>query len=615
MKTYHDMFRPAYEIPAAAAWALGGTALIASCAIGSMPIDWALFGVACFAFAGRRWAQAADLFRFRLSLSGYRVEEITVAELMERSKQMSDAKKLYIGNGFEWDQREAEISKHLLRRGKANIPPLPTWLPKPLVEAMKPLGWKPVDDSKIGVPWIHGINPNEHQIGAGFETLTGHTLVAGTTRAGKTKFYEMLLTQLVHMRKTIIFVDPKGDKDIEDRLRAECARTGRRFYYFHPAHPSRSIRLSILANWNNISDLASRISEQVDANGSFQAFAWKTLYGIIRGELMDGRNPTIRSVKRWAQVGVEELLASILRKWFHTHAGQTWEQDAKAFVDPKSPSPLLAWISLYTKTCQDKEIPFDETIDALCAMVKHSKEHYSKMIQVLEPLLEMLGSEEVGRMLSPDPTDVFDERDIMDTRKIIAEGAVLYVGLDSLSNTTIGSAIGSIILADLASVCGAIYNFEGKNDVHLFVDEASEALNAQLIQILNKGGGAGMQCYIATQTISDFIARMGSKDKAMQVLGNLNNVITLRLKDYETAKWIAQSFGQTGFRDESRSVNSGRNSTSHPTDFSGSGGRSMTVKDIALVSEDLLTRLPPMNYFAFIGGSWLYKGRVPIISR
>ncbi|BBA45591.1 TPA: conjugative transfer system coupling protein TraD [Burkholderia cepacia] len=615
MKTYHDMFRPAYEIPAAVAWCAGGAVLIISWVFGPMPLEWAAFGVLFFFLAGQRWLQAADLFRFRLSLSGYRVEEITVDELMERSREMSSASKLYIGNGFEWDQEQAEISKHLLRRGKANIPPLPNWLPNRIVESMKPAGWKPVDDSKIGVPWIHGINPDEHPIGAGMETLTGHTLVTGTTRAGKTKFYEMLLTQLVHMGKTIIFVDPKGDKDIENRLRDECARTGRRFYYFHPAHPSRSIRLSILANWNNISDLASRIAEQVDANGSFQAFAWKTLYGIIRGELMDGRNPTIRSVKRWAQVGVEDLLESILRKWFHEHASSTWEQDAKSHANKNDPSAILAWISLYTRICQDQEIPFDETIDALCAMVKHSKEHYSKMIQVLEPLLEMLGSEEVGRMLSPDPTDVFDERDIMDTRKIIAEGAVLYVGLDSLSNTTIGSAIGSIILADLASVCGAIYNFEGKNDVHLFVDEASEALNAQLIQILNKGGGAGMQCYIATQTISDFIARMGSRDKAMQVLGNLNNVITLRLKDYETAKWVAQSFGQTGFREESRSVNSGRNSTSHPTDFSGSGSRSMSVKDIALVSEDLLTRLPPMNYFAFIGGSWLYKGRVPIISR
>ncbi|KAF7963363.1 hypothetical protein AWV80_10565 [Cupriavidus sp. UYMU48A] len=170
MKTYHDMFRPAYEIPAAAAWVFGGTTLLASCAFGPMPIDWALSGLACFAFAGKRWNQAADLFRFRLSLSGYRVEEITVNELMARSKQMSDAKKLYIGNGFEWDQQEAEISKHLLRRGKANIPPLPNWLPRTLVEAMKPVGWKPVDDSMIGVPWIHGISRDEYAIGAGFET-------------------------------------------------------------------------------------------------------------------------------------------------------------------------------------------------------------------------------------------------------------------------------------------------------------------------------------------------------------------------------------------------------------------------------------------------------------
>ncbi|MCQ4437656.1 hypothetical protein NO135_21910, partial [Clostridioides difficile] len=93
-----------------------------------------------------------------------------------------------------------------------------------------------------------------------------------------------------------------------------------------------------------------------------------------------------------AQVGVEDLLESILRKWFHEHASSTWEQAAKSHANKNDPSAILAWISLYTRICQDKEIPFDETIDALCAMVKHSKEHYSKMIQVLEPLLEMLGS-------------------------------------------------------------------------------------------------------------------------------------------------------------------------------------------------------------------------------
>ncbi|WP_321935245.1 conjugative transfer system coupling protein TraD [Paraburkholderia sp. J8-2] len=616
MRTYHDMFRPAYEAPAAVGWTLGALVVIGAATVGPVPLLWGLLAIPFLVFAFLRARQAEGLFRFRLSLSGYRIEEISVATLLQRAKLMFDERKLYIGNGFEWGQRQTEVAIHLMRRDQSDIPEVPGWIPKRLVERMKPKGWKsPEEVDMIGVPWIHGIEPEETTLGAGFGTLEGHTLVAGTTRAGKTKFYEMLLTVLVYMRKTIIFIDPKGDKDIENRLRNECKKLGRKFLFFHPAHPTKSIRLSILANWNNMSDLASRVSEQLDATGSFEAFAWKTLYGIIRGELKDGRQPTIRSIKRWTQVGVEGLLSSILKKWFIEHGITTWEVDAKALGAPKDADPVIPMIALYQKVGQEKGIQFDETIDALTAMVKHSKEHYSKMIQVLEPLLEMLGSEEVGRMLSPDATDVFDEREIYDTGKIIAEGAVLYVGLDSLSNATIGSAIGSIILADIASVCGRIYNFEGKNDVHLFVDEAAEAINNQLIQILNKGGGAGMKCYIATQTISDFVARMESNPKAMQALGNLNNIISLRLKDVDTAKWISASFGSTGFRDESRSVSSGRSSTANPTDFSGSGSRSMSVKDVPFVKEDLLLRLPPMNYFAFIGGSRLYKGRVPIIKQ
>jgi len=370
-----------------------------------------------------------------------------------------------------------------------------------------------------------------------------------------------------------------------------------------------------LANWNSISDIATRLSQQVDADGSFQAFAWKTLYVIMRGELALGQKSTIRSVKRYAQLGVEPLLESILAKWFikHSPRGANWDQDLSEYVDGRDPHRVHAMIRMYSKLAHDLQTPVDETIDGLCAMVKHSKEHYSKMIQVLEPILEMLGSDEIGKMLSPDPTDIRDTRPIYDTRKIIEENAVLYVGLDSLSNTTIGSAIGSIILADLASVCGAIYNFEKKNDVYLLVDEAAEALNDQLIQILNKGGGAGMKCFIATQTISDFVARMGSADKAKMVLGNLNNVISLRLKDYETAEFIAKSFGKTGFRNQSESIGTGSGSVAHPTEFSGNSGRSVSTIDVPLVSPDLLTRLPPLNFIAFIGGNSVYKGRFPIV--
>jgi len=47
----------------------------------------------------------------------------------------------------------------------------------------------------------------------------------------------------------------------------------------------------------------------------------------------------------------------------------------------------------------------------------------------------------------------------------------LYVGLDSLSDSIVSSAIGSIVLADFASVAGMIYNSGIKpGRISMFVD-------------------------------------------------------------------------------------------------------------------------------------------------
>lgn len=68
---------------------------------------------------------------------------------------------------------------------------------------------------------------------------------------------------------------------------------------------------------------------------------------------------------------------------------------------------------------------------------------------------------------------------------------VLYVGLDSLADATVGSAIGSVLLADLAAVAGDRYNYgiHSLKPVNLFIDEAAEVINQPTIQLMNKGGG------------------------------------------------------------------------------------------------------------------------------
>jgi len=622
------MFRPNYDFIGVIVWFYAVFAIL----IGRPPY-WQIWVLLALAMLVHRAFASAMLLRFRLSISSFRVAKLNLKQILKNSQECLEKDSLWLGDGFRWTQKHAEIAAHIMSRNPEEMKTLPEWLPKavstPIVKYLGPPHSVLVDE--IGVPWIHGINPEESQIPLPLKSLPGHTLILGTTRAGKTRLYELVCTEVIHMGKVMVIIDPKGDKDWENRLRKECENTGRKFLYFHPAHPSKSIRLNPLANWSTVSSVATRISQLVDADGSFAAFAWKTLSRVMRALVAEGEKPTIRMVKQYTQAGIEELLTSLLKKFFLARLGANWDAELNAFKPTdaanqrggkstsNSKDPKTDWmIAKFRKEfLGEKETGSDfeiiDTIGSLISMHEHSREHFSKMIQVLEPILEMLGTGEVGAMLSPDPTDLHDKREIYTTKQVIEEGAVLYVGTDSLADKTIGAAIGSIILADFASVAGDMYNCGFQKDIYLFADEAAEVINDQLIQLLNKGGGAGFKIFLATQTEADLITKLGSQEKARQAIGNMNNVICLRLKDFTTAKWIAESFGKTMIRHQEESHSSASDSSASATDFKGTVSRSLKTTEVPLVSPDLLTRLPPLQYYAFLAGGMLYKGRLPLI--
>ena len=185
-------------------------------------------------------------------------------------------------------------------------------------------------------------------------------------------------------------------------------------------------------------------------------------------------------------------------------------------------------------------------LEGLLSMFEHDRTHYSKMVASLMPVLNMLTSSELGPLLSPIANDVDDSRLITDSGRIINNAQVAYIGLDSLTDAMVGSAIGSLLLSDLTAVAGDRYNYGVENrPVNIFIDEAAEVVNDPFIQLLNKGRGAKMRCVIATQTFSDFAARTGSEAKARQVLGNINNLIALRVMDAETQQYITDNLPKT----------------------------------------------------------------------
>jgi conjugal transfer pilus assembly protein TraD len=612
MRSYQDMFRPNYEMAATTGWGLGTIAL----AILQPPM-WVPAVVGAVGMGVWRWNQAMGLYRFRLSISIFRADMMDVSSLVRVTQSMLKKQDLWLGRGFVWSQKHAEIARHILVRNADELPTIPSWFPSRAIQWLAPKNQSIIreDEGKIGVPWIHGIGADEERdIPFPLESLTGHTAISGTTRTGKTRFYEMLTTEIIHTQTgaALICIDPKGDKDWKRRLEWESRRSGRKFLLFDPADPDNSIRLNPLTNWNNLSEPATRIGQLIDADGSFAAFAWKTLYRVMRGMVADGQRPDIKRTKRYVEMGVDGLLDRLLTKLFDAHEGVgNWRHLlSKQGAGKLTEVEMMA--NKYASEYMEAGLG-DEAIDGLVAMVRHSKEHYSKMVQVLEPILEMLGSGEIGDMLSPDPLDHNDQRPIYDMKRIIDEKAVLYMALDSLSDKIVGSAIASIALADIASSTGAAYNFGEKTNVYLMIDEAAEVINDQTIQILNKGGGAGVKGFLAFQATADMEARFGGKAKALMALANLNNVITFRLKDPQSAQWISEMFPNTIIRSESASYSSGSDSSSAFTEFKGSVSRNLKETDAPLVPVDLLIKLPPLNFFAFIAAQKVWKGRVPLL--
>jgi conjugal transfer pilus assembly protein TraD len=235
------------------------------------------------------------------------------------------------------------------------------------------------------------------------------------------------------------------------------------------------------------------------------------------------------------------------------------------------------------------------------------------MVASLMPVLAMLTAGELGPLLSPVADDPDDRRRLTSMAEVIERAQVAYVGLDALSDGMVGSAIGSILLADLTAVAGDRYNHGvGLRPVTVFVDEAAEVVNDPFIQLLNKGRGARVRLVIATQTFADFAARTGSEAKARQVLGNVNNLIALRVLDADTQRYVTDSLPKVRLRSVVRTVGSST-PAANPILLGGSTAARLVSEEGELFPAALLGQLPNLHYLAVLSGGRVVKGRLPFL--
>ena len=88
------------------------------------------------------------------------------------------------------------------------------------IQELMEVGLRGSPANKKGSPDIHAVEYQHafEPISLLTEALSGHTLILGTTGAGKTRLYDELGSEAITRGDTVIFIDPKGDRDLKKSI-------------------------------------------------------------------------------------------------------------------------------------------------------------------------------------------------------------------------------------------------------------------------------------------------------------------------------------------------------------------------------------------------------------
>lgn len=633
------------------------------------PVAWAAAGFFALYTIWRAW-QGWKILRYRRRLRWQPRYSI------RRDRIPVSGSQLFLGRGFRWEACHTQrlrdcllpVNAGYLRppRVASGVRSLATGLE---LAGMPRLGRTLQADFRLnpfrppppvgGRPEIHGVGmwEGERNLYSPIGERVGHTLVLGTTRVGKTRFGEVLITQDIRRGDTVIVFDPKGNPDLLLGMYAACRDAGRmdRFHIFHLAHPECSHRYNPVGSYSRITQVATRIANALPGEGNasaFKEFGWR--FTNIVAQALDrlGEKPSYRTIQRHV-INIDDLLIRYGRWWLGENGPEDWQdlvdryekgltgprdgKDAKDGDDrpdrhDRQDIPGLTTAErtrdiravcmarVLTEVMQSTDAG-DPIAEGLLSAAKYDRTYFDKIVSSLLPFLEKLSTGAAAALFNP--ADDHNAADEFDWEGVINQGGVVYVGLAALQDVTVASAVGNAMFADLVATAGELYahgpspHLPGPRNrtrpVSIHADEFNEMCGDEFVPLLNKAGGAGFQVTAYTQTWSDVEARIGNRAKAAQIEGNFNTLVMLRVRSRETAELLTKMLPDVQVSQLTTvSTAQHQNDPGSSRHFGSSVQDRVTTSDVPMLQPGDLTRLPKGHAYLVMEGGTLYKFRIPL---
>lgn len=631
---YHEnVYRPIYEIDTSL-WYFAAATITASNInfgddgnVGSIAISataiLALQGVSSLKKAGPLIKRQYNLFFNKITFEN--VEDLRLKNDAENfikrdGKYDPKVNKIYIGDGFEWGVEHANRSQQIqgfnTAKDEIRLPLIFKPFKKKWMERTQKLG---------GKPWIQGLGDETKQY-VNADAFFGHSMIMGNVGTGKTTLFTLMSLAMIHKGYTVIVLDPKNDTAWRKALQREMEFWGKGgdFHYFHPSQPTTSCKIDPIKNWNRATEIAERIASIMVESGkedSFVRFNWNVINSTVNAMLYSGISPQIKNIARYATSDKNRLAIKCLEAHYEKVYGNLWESEKKTEIDKYGKAKLERLINHYDAVVSLTH--HSNEVSGIISLVLHNAEHMQKMTANLLPIFSVLTAKPLDDLISPETANMnegddttFMDNSLVDTADIVENGGVLYMALDSLSDTKTAGYLSKLILADIAAVAGARYNFsEGKGRrVAIFVDEVHAAIagNEALLNLLAQGRAAWMQMFIATQTKADLESKT-DKATADRLLGLCNNFFSMRANDSSTQEYASKQFGEVPISTQQITLGQSSGNTDDLTDFGSSYSERLSKQNDKAFSESLLGSLPTLQYIARLADGRTLKARIPVV--